>query len=585
MKKLSLFIVVFAIFGLNEAMGQWETNGTHINNTNTGNVGIGTSSPGYLLHVSKNMVSPSIRIQNSGGVGGAAFEMFDQFSGANWKFKATNAGGFKIRDHANSLDVFVVEPNSASNSIYIKSGGNIGIGTMTPSAELEVAGRISIINTGGSVFLGYNAGLNDDLSNNNNTAIGTSALFTNESGTGNTAVGVSSLKDNTGVNNSALGKSSLRDNTTGGYNVAIGAQALQNMETGSWNVGIGNAVNFNSESGNNNTMIGHDAGHSSNSVDGCVFIGYKAGYNEESDNTLVIENSNSESPLIYGEFDNDILAVNGNLGIGTQAPTVKLQVTNGSDASITGGGYLVTGSTTDQNIVLDENEIMARNNGGTSSLQLQRDGGSLSVHYGLGQINEFRIRDDGKTGIGVSLPNSKLHVNTVSGENGFRVQINGATKFLVHSNGGVVAGHNVTTPTYAFQLQNIDDNLLGKGRAFSWVTYSDNRLKSNQRTVEYGLEELMQLQPKSYDHHSSSTTEDGEFIMVTNHKIATVGFIAQEVQQIIPEAVNEPADESKDLWSMDYNKLIPVLTKAIQEQQIMIEEMRLEIEVLKNKSE
>ena len=59
----------------------------------------------------------------------------------------------------------------------------------------------------------------------------------------------------------------------------------------------------------------------------------------------------------------------------------------------------------------------------------------------------------------------------------------------------------------------------------------------------------------------------------------------QEVQQIIPEAVNEPDDESKDLWSMDYDKLIPVLTKAIQEQQIMIEEMRLEIEVLKNKSE
>jgi len=355
------------------------------------------------------------------------------------------------------------------------------------------------------------------------------------------------------------------------------------METGSSNVGIGNAVNFNSESGNNNTMIGHDAGHSSNSVDGCVFIGYKAGYYEETDNTLVIENSNSESPLIYGEFDNDILAVNGNLGIGTKSPDVKLHVVDGSDATITGGGYLVTGSTTDQNIVLDENEIMARNNGGTSSLQLQRDGGSLSVHYGLGEINEFRIRDDGKTGIGVTFPNSKLHVNTVSGENGFRVQINGATKFLVHSNGGVVAGHNVTTPTYAFQLQNIDNNLLGKGRAFSWVTYSDNRLKSNQRTVEYGLEELMQLQPKSYDHHSSSTSEEGEFIMVTNQKVATVGFIAQEVQKIIPEAVNEPTNESKDLWSMDYDKLIPVLTKAIQEQQVIIEELKDRIEMLEKK--
>jgi len=214
---------------------------------------------------------------------------------------------------------------------------------------------------------------------------------------------------------------------------------------------------------------------------------------------------------------------------------------------------------------------------------LQRDGGSLSVHYGLGEINEFRIRDDGKTGIGESSPNSKLHINTLAGENGFRVQINGATKFLVHSNGGVVSGHNVTTPTFAFQLRNIDDDLLGKGRAFSWNTYSDNRLKSNQRIIEYGLEELLKLQPKSYDHHSSSTNEEGDFIMVTNHKIATIGFVAQEVQEIIPEAVNEPQDDSKDIWSMDYDKLIPVLTKAIQEQQIIIEELISRINRLENK--
>jgi len=141
MKKLSFFIVVLAFFGLNEAMGQWGTNGNHIYNLNSGNVGIGINTPGYLLHVSKNMVSPSIRIQNAGGVGGAAFEMIDNFSGADWKFKATNAGGFKIRDHANGLDVFFIEQNSAANSIYIKSGGNIGIGTTTPanSAAMEIS--------------------------------------------------------------------------------------------------------------------------------------------------------------------------------------------------------------------------------------------------------------------------------------------------------------------------------------------------------------------------------------------------------------------------------------------------------------
>jgi len=140
MKKLAFFIVLLVLFGLNEAIGQWGTNGTHIYNSNTGNVGIGINTPGYLLHVSKNTVAPSIRIQNAGGTGGAAFEMVDNFSGANWKFKATNAGGFKIRDHASGLDVFFIEQNSAANLLYLKSGGNIGIGTNTPesSAMLDV---------------------------------------------------------------------------------------------------------------------------------------------------------------------------------------------------------------------------------------------------------------------------------------------------------------------------------------------------------------------------------------------------------------------------------------------------------------
>ena len=124
--------------GISEA--QWSFNGTHIHNTNSGNVGIGTTTPGYLLHVSKNMVSPSIRIQNAGGSGGAAFEMIDNISGADWKFKATNAGGFKIRDHANGLDVISVEPGSAANAIYINASGFVGMGTAAPLANLHIVG-------------------------------------------------------------------------------------------------------------------------------------------------------------------------------------------------------------------------------------------------------------------------------------------------------------------------------------------------------------------------------------------------------------------------------------------------------------
>jgi hypothetical protein len=134
---LFIFLMVFNIF---EASGQWLTNGNHIYNSNSGNVGIGDNSPSTLLHVKKNMTEPTITVQNLGGNGGATYAMVDAASGANWKFKATLNGGFKIRDHANLMDVFVIEPNSFANAIYITTSNNVGIGTSTPhpSALLDL---------------------------------------------------------------------------------------------------------------------------------------------------------------------------------------------------------------------------------------------------------------------------------------------------------------------------------------------------------------------------------------------------------------------------------------------------------------
>jgi len=141
MKKVLIsagVIVLLVFFGLDESNGQWASNGDHIYNTNNGYVGIGTNSPGTLLYVSKNMGEPTITVRNDGGGGGATYSMIDVLSGANWKFKATTFGGFKIRDHANNMDIMTFEANSAPNSIYIKSGGNIGMGTTAPNAKLHI---------------------------------------------------------------------------------------------------------------------------------------------------------------------------------------------------------------------------------------------------------------------------------------------------------------------------------------------------------------------------------------------------------------------------------------------------------------
>lgn len=133
MKNTYLFsIISVTVLLMNSAAGQWSFNGTSIFNTNSGNVGIGINTPSYFLHAARNMTEPMITVQNLGGAGGATFNMIDDASGADWKFKATLSGGFKIRDHANELDVIVIEPNSFSNALYIKNSGSIGIGTSTP---------------------------------------------------------------------------------------------------------------------------------------------------------------------------------------------------------------------------------------------------------------------------------------------------------------------------------------------------------------------------------------------------------------------------------------------------------------------
>ncbi len=133
--------------GKREADLDWEITGGNVvtghgGSYPGGNVGIGNNAPGTLLYVAKNMGEPTITIRNLGGGGGATYSMVDDLSGANWKFKATTYGGFKIRDQANVLDVLTMEPNSAANTLYIKTGGNVGIGKNTPAEKLDVTGRV-----------------------------------------------------------------------------------------------------------------------------------------------------------------------------------------------------------------------------------------------------------------------------------------------------------------------------------------------------------------------------------------------------------------------------------------------------------
>ena len=85
-------------------------------------------------------------------------------------------------------------------------------------------------------------------------------------------------------------------------------------------------------------------------------------------------------------------------------------------------------------------------------------------------------------------------------------------------------------------------------------TPSDERLKTDVQPISYGLDTVNSFRPVSYNWNEPEKYGSGR----------SIGLIAQEVGELVPEAVSAGGDEDKIL-SLDYQKLVPVLTKAIQE--------------------
>jgi hypothetical protein len=198
-------------------------------------------------------------------------------------------------------------------------------------------------NLGASGNTGIGKGvLNNNSSGNNNTAVGFEAGFAVTS-SNNTFIGYTSGQYSGGSNNTALGANTLKANYATANNVAIGYNALA-VSSANNNTAVGYSASSGNTSGTTNTAIGYGA-LSANAVgSGNVALGYQAGSAETSSNKLYIENSNADAngALIYGEFDANIVRVNGTLQVnnplvaGYAFPTVR--GTNGYVLQTNGAG-------------------------------------------------------------------------------------------------------------------------------------------------------------------------------------------------------------------------------------------------------
>jgi len=128
-------------------------------------------------------------------------------------------------------------------------------------------------------------------------------------------------------------------------------------------------------------------------------------------------------------------------------PDTKLYIPSGDDASYILDGLVHIGLKSSTNLVIDENEILARNDGGPSTLTLQNDGGDLRV----GSNSKLYVGTNGNVGIGTGTPNSKLdvagHLRVVQGGEAIGIDgnnpnigfyQNGAYKSFIEQNGSTL---------------------------------------------------------------------------------------------------------------------------------------------------
>jgi hypothetical protein len=176
--------------------------------------------------------------------------------------------------------------SSDAGLFWDNTNKRLGIGTTGPGYKLDVVGKIALNDGGNSVFIGTDAGLNDDASDNRNIGVGYQALYSNTIGGSNTAIGWQALYSN----------------TTGGSNVAIGREAGQKISNGS-----------NQTITNNSIFIGQNTRALANNQTNQIVIGNAAiGVGS---NSVVLGNDNIIKTILKGD-----------VGIGTTSPNAKLDV-------------------------------------------------------------------------------------------------------------------------------------------------------------------------------------------------------------------------------------------------------------------
>lgn len=541
-----------------------------------GNVGIGTTAPGYPLVVDKLSA-------------GTVVSYFNNSSATGY--------GLLVSTAANDATRYVLQAIGGGGGLTVLSNGNVGIGATAPTQKLDVNGYIAL--QGKNAFKGYDTWLriNEDNAFTSGIYAGPGILRTDGAfqvgGNGSTFIVAST--GNVGVNASAP---AYRLDVSGDARISnlYSNSANPTFSFSSYFVAPGGAY-FNSGTLYAEAAIQARGGVHNDSNTYLSITGGTSGYTYFSGNVGI----GISTPTHALEVSSDA-QVNGlTVGRGTGNITTNTAVGNSALAANTTGYYntavgyqtLPSNTTGYENTAVGKHALYSNNQGlfntaiGEYALYSNVSGQS-NVAVGLGALrnSQFGIENTaiGQEALDSILINDSNYNVAVGRYAGSRIsggmttmtvadrsvflgsatmaQGNAQTNQIIIGYGATGAGSNTATLGNTSITTTI---LRGDVYGGAFIYSSDRNLKTNIKSLDDSLAKILKLRGVTFNWKKS-----GE---------PSVGLIAQEVEKVFPELVS--GEEGSK--GVSYGNLVAPLIEAVKEQQKEIDSLQARIKVLETR--
>ena len=405
----------------------------------------------------------------------------------------------------------------------------------------------------------------------NNVAFGYYAMNATSTGASNAAFGDSAMQQNTtGSSNVAVGRQAVQSNTTGTNNIGLGFQALKNNTIGNSNVGVGYQALLNT-TGYDNTVIGKSAGSlittgSRNTIIG-QFDGNQGGLDIRTSNNHIVLSDGDGNPR-------QVIDSSGNLLVGKTAANnndVGTTIYNSAGVSVvrSSGVPLILNRKTNDGTILEIRKD------GTAVGSIGAGSGNIALRIGVDEASainnsfiEFRVDGSQKAQLNAA---GNFYVGTTTGQTtNSDITTRAAISGDVYLNGvRFNTGTSEAAQTVISSKLWMDGSDLYIGSVvIETGATSDRRLKENIENIPNAIEKVKLLNGVTYNYKKKPNVKEA-------------GFIAQDVEKALPEAVYTAYEDGEEVLALKYNRITSVLVEAMKEQQEQIESLKSEIKKLK----